>query len=354
MTFNRFLADRLGYIVIYLFNLLLVVLVIQLELSAQRSALGLDVLLYAGLLSIVGLTVCLLIDYVRCRPFYRQLDRLLQNGMNLDDAVGLQEAATREQQAMQTLLQAQYGKYIERLEQYMQQQEQHQTFVRQWVHQMKTPVSVIGLLTQQADQTANGETKRLAASVQEENERLAHGLDMMLHTARLEKFELDLHSKRVELIGEVRSVINEHKKACIRYRLFPKVEAAGERIWAETDEKWLRFVLNQLVTNAIKYSKPKDGAKTLTVKVEESDEFCRIVVKDEGIGIAEHELPRVFHAFFTGENGRKTGESTGMGLYLAKQVCDRLGHRLDIASSLGEGTEVTLSLARHAGLRRLS
>jgi signal transduction histidine kinase len=145
-------------------------------------------------------------------------------------------------------------------------------------------------------------------------------------------------------------VINEHKKACIRYRIFPKIEAGAEAVWAETDEKWIVFVLGQLVTNAIKYSKPKEGAKTLTVTVRETEDECRVIVKDEGIGIAEQDMPRLFDAFFTGENGRRVSESTGMGLYLAKQICNRLGHRLEVASVLGEGTSVTLIVPRQTGI----
>lgn len=350
MTFKDFLADRFGYIAVYLLNVLLVVTVVELDLLGQHAALGRDNVLYIALLSVVGVGMYLLVDYVRSRPFHRQLNRLAEGVKELDDMLCLQDAVTREQQAMKAIVAASYGKYIERLEQNRQQQELHQTFVSQWVHQMKTPVAVIDLLVQQAEEAEREDVKTFAANVQEENERLAHGLDMMLHTARLEKFELDLNVKRVELIRAVRSVINDHKKACIRYRLFPKIAANRDEIWAETDEKWLGFVLNQLVTNAIKYSKPKEGAKTLHVSVWERDEQCRIIVKDEGIGIAEQDVPRVFDAFFTGENGRRMAESTGMGLYLAKQVCMRLGHRLDISSTIGEGTEIRLTISRSGGI----
>ncbi|RKN86029.1 sensor histidine kinase [Paenibacillus ginsengarvi] len=348
------MSDRIGYIAVYFIGIALVVLVVELDLLGQHAGLGWDNLLYIAILSVVGVGVYLIVDYARNRPFHRQLARMADREAELDDVLGLQGAVTREQRAMQTIAIANYGKYVERLEQYKQQQDQHQTFVRQWVHQMKTPVSVINLLTQQAEGADREEAKSLAASMQEENEKLAHGLDMMLSTARLEKFELDLHIKQVELIRAVRSVINEHKKACIRYRIFPKIEANAEAIWAETDEKWLGFILNQLITNAIKYSKPKEGAKTLLVTVTEQDRLCRVAVQDEGIGIAQHDLPRIFQAFFTGENGRRVAESTGMGLYLAEQVCMRLGHRLEAVSTLGDGTEVTLTIAQQAGYHRVT
>lgn len=352
MKFSSYIADRIGYILLFVFHTVLVVLVVELNLLGQKATLGKEDVLYIALLAVVGLFVYFVADYLRNRPFHRQLDRLLASQRpDIDGALRLDGASTREQRAMRAFAEAQYGAYTEQLEQYRQQQERHLTFVHQWVHQMKTPVSVIGLLVQQAEETGSPEAKAFAASVREEAERLEHGLDMMLHTARLEKPELDMHIRRTELLGAIRDAINEHKKACIRYRIYPKIEADAEAVWAETDEKWLRFVLTQLISNAIKYTKSKVGSKTLTVTVaEEQGGYCRITVKDEGIGIAEHDLPRIFQAFFTGENGRQTGESTGMGLYLAKQVCDRLGHRLEVRSVLGGGTEATLRLARQAGI----
>lgn len=350
MKLKHFLADRVGFIAVYMLNVLLIVLVVELDFLGQQASLNSGNLAYIAALSVVGLSLYLTVSYVRNRPFLRRLDTLGDSDSAIEDVLLLQGAVTREQQAMERIMAVSYGKYIERLDQYKQQQEHHQTFVRQWVHQMKTPVSVIHLLIQQAERADSIRAAELLASIQEENERMAHGLDMMLHTARLEKFEMDVHISRVELIGTVRSVINEHKKACIRYRIFPKLETDNEAVWAETDEKWLMFVLNQLVTNAIKYSKPKEGVKTLVVHVEAERDQCRIVVKDEGIGIAEHDLPRIFDPFFTGENGRRIAESTGMGLYLAKQVCGRLGHRLEVSSVLDGGTSAALIISRQSGI----
>lgn len=353
MTFKHFLADRIGFIAVYALNSLLIVLVVELDLLGQGVALGRDNLLYMGLLSATGIVLYLAVSYARSRPFLRQLERQEAADGELEEALRLHGAATREQQAMQRFAANSYSRYVGRLEQYKLQQERHQTFVRQWVHQMKTPVSVIDLLVQQAAASGNDEAKALSDSIQEENERLAHGLDMMLHTARLEKFELDLHVKRVELVGAARGVINEHKKACIRCAIYPKIEADADAVWAETDEKWLEFVIGQLVTNAIKYAKPKKGAKTMTVSIRQTDEACKVSVRDEGIGIAEHDLPRLFDPFFTGENGRRVAESTGMGLYLAKQVCERLGHRLEVSSVPGVGTTATLILPRPESIHAL-
>ena len=191
-------------------------------------------------------------------------------------------------------------------------------------------------------------------SIEEETEKLAHGLEMMLHTARLDAFALDVKAERVDLLPVLRETVHAHKKACIRFAVFPKIQATVEKMIVQTDAKWMRFVFNQLIANAIKYSRSKPGNKTLWINVFEDEEGWHVVIKDEGVGIPQHDLPRVFDAFFTGENGRTFSESTGMGLYLAKQVCDRLGHRLNIQSKAGRGTAVRVTFERRRYMHDLS
>lgn len=293
----------------------------------------------AGFLLIVGLTV----DFVRQRSYYKQLQDALDHGTELKASMGVTSGVTKEQIAVQRLLAAQYGAYLTELGQYRRQQEQHNHFVLQWVHHMKTPVSVIDLLVQEALQERDAERadKERLQSIREEAGRMARGLDMMLHTARLDKIEFDLHPRSIPLHEAARSVINAHKQLCIRHAIFPRIE--GEAV-AETDEKWLTFILNQLIGNAIKYSKRKPGSKKLIVRIGQAHDRSEtsLSVIDEGIGIEAHDLPRIFDPFFTGENGRAVEESTGMGLYLAKQVCARLGHVLTVQSEVDIGTTVAV------------
>jgi signal transduction histidine kinase len=125
------------------------------------------------------------------------------------------------------------------------------------------------------------------------------------------------------------------------------METEQEEVVVQTDAKWMRFVLNQLMTNGIKYSRNQPGSQTLQIRVFEDEVGWHVSIRDEGIGIPKEDLPRVFDAFFTGANGREFPESTGMGLYLAKQVCDRLGHRLRLQSEVGEGTTATVTFLKN-------
>lgn len=339
-----FIRDRLFHILICVFIIGLSVGFMTLERKRYPGVMEWGTISYFVLLALFFIGLWLAVDYVRQKDFFKQIWNALERSGDLGAATMIQSAATREQRLIVHLLEAQHSAYLNELGKYRRRQEQHNHFVLQWVHHMKTPVSVVDMLAQDALQqmpATKEEQKQLIESMKEEAERMARGLEMMLYTARLDKFELDLHLTKVPLHELIRVVINTHKRLCIRHSIFPRIE--GEA-WVETDEKWMTVVLIQFVSNAIKYSKSKPGAKKLVFHLETFENGGgKLCVTDEGIGIVPHDLPRIFDPFFTGENGRAAGESTGIGLYLAKQVCDRLGHRLSAASELGVGTTFIIS-----------
>ncbi|MFF2885295.1 sensor histidine kinase [Paenibacillus sp. NPDC057967] len=338
-----FLKDRLLNMLCALTIIGLACCLYLLEQYRYPGLIDTQTIYYFILLAVFVYSIWLAVDYLRMRYYYKQLQEAMERSDELGAVTLIQSAATGEQRLAARLLQDQHRAYLNELNQHKRQQEIHNHFVMQWVHHMKTPVSVVDLQVQEAFRQppdTEREWMDLIGSVREETERLTRGLEMMLYTARLDKFELDVHIRKTSLHDMIRSVINAHKRLCIQYSIFPRVE--GEA-WAETDDKWMTFVLNQLISNAIKYSKNKPGTKTLQFRLEQySDSSVRLRVTDAGIGIAAHDIPRIFDPFFTGENGRTTGESTGMGLYLAKQVCSRLGHTLQVESELGVGTTFTI------------
>ena len=135
-------------------------------------------------------------------------------------------------------------------------------------------------------------------------------------------------------------MINENKRLFIAKRVFPNVDV-DENLSVMSDPKWLRFLLDQFITNAVKYT--FEPNKKITISSAEFDQQIILTIQDEGIGIPKSDLSRVTKAFYTGENGRKTGESTGMGLYIAKETCDKLGHQLFITSEVGQGTKIEVT-----------
>ena len=158
---------------------------------------------------------------------------------------------------------------------------------------------------------------------------------------RFENIAMDFEPRAVALAASVKTVINEKKSQFIYNHVYPVVNADLEYS-VITDKKWNQFLLDQLMSNAIKYSDTSASNKKLVITIFQENEYICLSIKDEGVGIPVYDLPRVFEPFFTGENGRKFRNSTGIGLYICKKIADRLGHRLEMSSEVGKGTEVTI------------
>ncbi|OUB17546.1 hypothetical protein BK708_21695 [Bacillus thuringiensis serovar yunnanensis] len=281
----------------------------------------------------IFLGICFLIGYLAYhyynhRRFYETLSHLPKTLNDSLKKLDLSPVSI----ALQELLERQYNQYQQILKTWEYRQEEHLTFLNQWVHQIKTPLSVIELITQDTDD------ERLE-SISEEVERMRIGLEMVLYMARLETFEQDFYVERVSLRKVVNEVIHENKRFFIRSYVYPKVEMEQD-FTVETDRKWLRFILNQIVTNAIKYS--MGSRKNITISAFTNNGTLVIEIRDCGVGIPKTDLPRVFQPFYTGENGRKFKESTGMGLYLARNIINKLGHDIEIESEVEVGTTVRI------------
>ncbi|MGN7384926.1 Sensor histidine kinase graS [Chlamydia abortus] len=285
--------------------------------------------LYAVFLGLFLLTGYLVFRYYSHRRFY---ERLSSPETSLSESIQELDSAPVPE-ALGQLLNSLYRNYQQQLKTWERKQQNHLTFMNQWVHQMKTPLSVIELIIQ------NEEDPRLE-SISEETDRMRAGLEMVLYMARLETFEQDFHVDKVSLREIVNDVIGENKRLFIRSYVYPEIQV-DSRFIVETDAKWLRFILQQLLSNAIKYS--AGSREKITVAASSEGRAVHLEIRDRGVGIPASDLSRVFYPFYTGENGRLFKESTGMGLYLVKQVVDKLNHEIDIRSETGRGTTVRIT-----------
>ncbi len=281
--------------------------------------------LYAVFLGFFFLGGYLIYHYYSRRLFYKRLSNELES---LDQSLQKTEQ-TPISEALDNLLKDQYKHYQEQIKRLESRQTEHLKFMDQWVHQMKTPISVIELIAQNLDEPDS-------SNIREETDRMKTGLNTILYMARLRTIEQDFHIKPVNLTKLVSEVNRENKRFYIRNQVYPNFSQEKDGITVETDEKWLFFMLSQLINNAVKYSKGK--GKTINISIYEKAGEAILEVKDYGVGIPETDKRRVFDPFYTGENGRKFRESTGMGLYLTKEAIEHLGHRIELESKVGEGS----------------
>ncbi|MEO3947178.1 sensor histidine kinase [Gorillibacterium sp. CAU 1737] len=294
--------------------------------------------LYGLLVSFSVLAVYLIFRYFTHRSFYQRLD---QDELSEDwnHSLFKEEDSTPLSEAMNRLLLEQEKHYRDELAAEKNRMELHLAFVHRWVHQMKTPVSILQLTAKELDDETGD-------SIQDELERLKKGLQMVLYTARLERFEQDFAIRPVPLARAAALAVKENRRLFIRKGVQASLQIE-ETLSVYSDEKWLLFVLGQILTNAVNYSGAPGKTVTLCAHAsQEADRSIVLTIRDEGIGIDPKDLRRVFAPSFTGERGREYTESTGMGLYLVKEICNRLGHGVFLSSELGKGTTVTLQFSR--------
>lgn len=207
-----------------------------------------------------------------------------------------------------------------------------------WVHQIKTPISAMRLLLQ----SEGMEEQKVKKAMKMELFKTEQYVEMVLSYLRMEEMSNDLMLKWYPLDEMIRQAARKYSQMFILQKISLDYRPVESMVL--TDEKWLLFVMEQILSNALKYTK---SGGTIHIYMA-PDKKETLVIEDTGIGIQEEDLPRVFEKGFTGYNGREQKKSTGIGLYLCKQVMEKLNHDITIESAPGEGTKVYLSLYRKA------
>ncbi|SCY59778.1 sensor histidine kinase [Alkaliphilus peptidifermentans] len=228
-----------------------------------------------------------------------------------------------------------YLKEIHTLKQFISDRD---NLFSQWIHNMKTSITVIDLACEKS--SSHTKDDKQINDIKEENNLLKKNLEEALTVLRLEDFSRDYVLSSCNLRELVNDVVNGKKRDYIYKRVFPKVDI-DEDTYVYTDKKWCGYMLEQILSNAIKYSNNKKGSKIEVYEVNNSD-TVGLFIKDEGIGITKEDLSRVFEPFFTGSNGRIERSSTGIGLYMVKIIAKKLGHSVEIESVIGVGTQVKI------------
>ncbi|MGH4123562.1 MAG: sensor histidine kinase [Clostridium sp.] len=313
-----FLKDIMGFVILYMVSFIALVFLYK-ELDGFEQNMG-----YFIFLSLFLLFCFLIYRYISNKQFYKMLsekpehieDMLTQNAHS-----ELEKAFSKNMQEYMKL----YNSEINSLE---NAQKEYKIMLNQWVHQMKTPISVINLIAE--NNADNTDFQKVIFQTQ----RLDYDLLQILTFLRMEDFAKDMKIENINLKGTVLEVVNELKEFFIIQSVFPKVSIPRELI-INTDKKWLKYAIYQIINNAIKYS---DKNKVVNLNSYAEKDMIILEITNEGVGIKKSDINRVFNLFFTGDNGRIFGESTGVGLYIVKKIMDLLGHKIYVKSQPGEQT----------------
>ena len=286
----------------------------------------LKAVLYPTVLCLVLLAGFAAADIVRTRKKHAELERIKCFDAKLADsfpeADGVLEA---DYQEIIHLMREQHERAEQRTEQGLREMMDYYTV---WVHQIKTPIASMRLALQNED---TAESRQL----QSELGRIERYVEMVLTFLRLCADSTDYVIKEHELDDIVRGAVKKLAGDFINKKIKLEYTELDEKVL--TDEKWLSFVVEQVLSNAVKYT--SEG--TVSIYTESPKTLC---IRDTGIGIAADDLPRVFENGYTGYNGRSDKRASGIGLYLCRRICNKLGHTISAESKAGEGTVIRIAL----------
>lgn len=327
MNFLVFLKDKIFIIISELFAILFISILLSVTKTNKY------IVFFIILILILVNTVCLCYEYLKKASFYKNMIRCRKEldkkyllceiinspdfleGEILYDTLKISNKAMNDHIAIYKLAMEEYREYIET-----------------WVHEIKTPISSNMLII---ENNQNEVTK----SIEEEINKINAFVEQALFYSRSNTVEKDYVIKEYNLQDIVTNVIKNNSKILIQNNILINIEKFSYIVF--TDGKWIDFILKQIINNSIKYKSEYPFIKCFA---KENNNSISLFIEDNGIGIPKHDISRVFEKGFTGENGRKFSKSTGIGLYLCKKLCNKLGLEINIFSANGTTVEIVFPI----------
>lgn len=325
MSSKQYWKNQLPVILINLLGML------ALALFLIASGNGIETVLFVLVVWLIILISCLLLFYYSRKKY---LDKLLDMTEKLDERYLLpeimQEPERADEQVFYQIMKMSEKSMLEHIGEIQRERQEYKEYIEQWIHEVKTPITAMKLI---CENNRCSFTRDLMAEL----ENINRFTEQALYYARSEHTEKDYSVREIRLSDVVHGAIADNKYLLRQNNVAVTVENVEYSIYS--DDKWLRFILDQLISNAVKYRTSQPLLHFFAVK--ENDSII-LSICDNGIGIPASDLPRIFEKGFTGQNGRTIKSSTGIGLYLCRRLCDKLGIGIS-ASSEGEGTIISLT-----------
>lgn len=294
--------------------------------------LPLEALIYTGSFCFLASLIASISDYANYKDSYKKLKFLEENLLN--DIEDLPKSLDIRIDYYHKIIE----KLYEELEKLTQENRQKNTdmvdYYSMWVHQIKTPIAAMNFLldNEEVDQKI----------LQQELFKIERYVEMVLTYIRLDSISSDYVITKINLDEVVKDSVKKYATIFINKKI--KLNYVSHETIVISDKKWLSFAFEQILGNSVKYT---------SVGGEITIETCenKLIIEDNGMGIKEEDLPRIFEKGFTGFNGRYEKKSSGLGLYLCKKTLDKLGHHIEISSKVGEGTRIEITFPKEDTLR---
>lgn len=327
MKFTDFLKDKW-------INILLILFILgTIEIFLMIYNFGTFVKIYIVVSILTAYFVGLLIEYFIKKSYYKDTINKIEE---LDRKYMITEIIKTpnflEGETLKYILDETNKSMRENVNYYKYLQEEYKDYIELWIHEVKIPIATSKLMIE-------NNKSEVTKSIGEELDKIEDYTEEALYYARSNTVEKDYIIRKTNLKEIVNTVVKKNKNQLISMKIKLDIEDIDKEIYA--DSKWIIFILNQIIVNSIKYSKEED--RQIKIYSIEAKDKVILFIKDNGIGIKKGEITKVFEKGFTGTNGRINGKkSTGIGLFLCKKLCDKLGIGLEINSIENEGTEVKI------------
>ena len=327
MKFRDFIKDKILLIVTVILAL------ISIEILLLAYNIGIIAQIYIAIIIILVVGISIFVEYKNKQHFYNQLKT---NMDELNEKYLISEIIKTpnfiEGKILKETIQDTGKSMLENVNYYKNIQEEYKEYIELWIHEVKIPIAASKMII---ENNKNSVTK----SIDEELDKVENYIEQALFYARSNAVEKDYIINKTNLKEIVSVSILKNKTTLLNEKVALELKDIEQEVY--TDSKWATFIINQIIQNAIKYSKKEN--KKIEIYSKTKNDKVLLYIKDNGIGIKKGEITRVFERGFTGENGRIVGQkSTGIGLYLCKKLCDKLGLGIELNSEKDIGTEVRI------------
>jgi Signal transduction histidine kinase len=326
MSFVKYLKDNYRLLIFYCIQMLFIFSVIYLDRSNRMLKTN---IIYIMVVSGIMFCVYLVVDYLTKN---NHLKKLLNYIKSEDKSPILPKPIEYKDEAYSTVIVDLYNYYINSLREVEEQFKENSEFMTAWVHEIKTPITTSKLLIERREDESD-----LLFSIKEEINKIEDYVEKVLYHTRSDSFSKDYIITENDINSLVKESIKKHSIIFIRKNI-KVINDINEKKSVESDKKWLMFIVDQIISNALKYTN-RDGF--IKFSFSENEKEKELVIEDNGIGIKKEDIQRIFTKSFTGSNGRDTNnKSTGLGLYLSQKLAKKLGHSITVESEYNKGTKV--------------
>ncbi|CZS05869.1 Sensor histidine kinase GraS [Clostridioides difficile] len=329
MSFKDFLKDKLGFLI---YNFTFLIFTIAVILFSPVEIFLTDTILYILIINVVFLLLYLLISYIKKNKFLNNIKNDIAQ-INSHD-IELIKCKNEEKIYLNTIKNYQY-KCNKIINNNVKKFEENKEIMSMWVHDIKMPIAIIKLTLEQNEDLID---EKISNDIDNEIFRIENSVEKILYLSKLEDFHKDFLIQEVNIEKIIRDIIRKYSKYFISKKIILGLNNLNFKVLS--DEKWLYFIFEQLLSNSLKYSSLGDN---ISIYCKTTKNYLQLRVEDTGCGIKKEDLNRIFNKGFTGNNGRNNAKSTGLGLYLAKELCDKLGHKIDVDSEYNQYTKFTIT-----------